>query len=91
MIYLICYDIADPTRLRKVAKVLENNGLRVQKSFFQCDIDETRLEKISKEIKCIIRKKEDSFFIYPLCDKCLNRIESAGSGELLKLEPFEIL
>ena len=33
MMYFISYDIADPKRLKAVAKMLENYGLRIQKSF----------------------------------------------------------
>ncbi len=91
MIYLICYDIADRKRLYRVAKFLEQQGLRVQKSFFQCDVDEKRLAHIRREIRKIIDEKKDGFFIYPMCDKCAQNPLTDGTGELLKLEPFEIL
>ena len=39
MFILLSYDIADsPERLRKVAKICENYGVRVQKSVFELDI-----------------------------------------------------
>jgi CRISPR-associated endonuclease Cas2 len=34
MTYLIAYDIADPTRLRRVARYLERRAVRCQKSVF---------------------------------------------------------
>src|SRR5207302_53333 len=34
MLYLVAYDVADPRRLRRVARVLERAALRVQKSVF---------------------------------------------------------
>ena len=37
-IYLIVYDIRDPVRLRKLAKIAEDYGLRMQKSVFQAEL-----------------------------------------------------
>lgn len=91
MIYMFCYDISDEKRLRKCAKALEKFGLRVQKSFFQADINEKTKETIKKKILEIIDLKKDSFFIYPICDHCVNNTETDGSGVLLKLDKFEIL
>lgn len=91
MTYLVCYDIADAKRLRQVAKILENHGLRVQKSFFQCDVDREKLRKIRDSIRQIIDPEEDSFFIYPICDECNRNALKDGTGELLVMEPFEIL
>ena len=34
MRYLVCYDIAHPRRLRRVARILERHALRCQKSVF---------------------------------------------------------
>jgi CRISPR-associated protein Cas2 len=33
--WIVLYDIRDPKRLRKVAKIMENYGIRVQKSVFE--------------------------------------------------------
>ena len=40
MFYLVAYDIADPSRLRRVAKACEDYGIRLEKSVFQCDLPE---------------------------------------------------
>lgn len=32
--YLVCYDISDDKRLRKVARILEQSAIRIQKSIF---------------------------------------------------------
>lgn len=42
--YLIAYDIADPKRLRRVLKVMESYGTRLQYSVFLCDL--TRAETL---------------------------------------------
>ena len=39
MIYFISYDVSNPKRLNKVAKTLENFGIRIQFSFFECEME----------------------------------------------------
>ncbi len=90
MIYMICYDIRSPKRLRKTAKILENFGLRVQKSFFQCEISTKGMEELKRNILSEINVKEDYFSIYPLCEQCSKKAVQDGPGELVKLEAFEI-
>ena len=34
--WLVCYDVHDPERLRKAAKILEGTGQRMQWSVFRC-------------------------------------------------------
>ncbi len=40
--YLVSYDICDPKRLRRVAKILEGFGTRLQYSVFECPLDAMR-------------------------------------------------
>ncbi|HDT11495.1 MAG TPA: CRISPR-associated endonuclease Cas2, partial [bacterium] len=67
MIYLVCYDICEPKRLKRVAKTLERFGIRIQYSFFQVDAPPGIINKMKSEVLEIIEKREDRFFIYPLC------------------------
>jgi CRISPR-associated protein Cas2 len=88
---MVCYDITNPRSLKKTAKTLEDFGLRVQKSFFQCNIDKDKMDELYKKISKIINKKKDSFYIYPLCEDCSKKALSDGSGVLIRLENYEIL
>ncbi len=90
MIYMICYDISHPKRLRKAAKVLGNYGLRVQKSFFQCEISKEGMHKLRGELLEVIDTKKDYLYIYPLCESCAQKAQSDGKGQLIRLESFEI-
>ena len=87
---MFCYDISEPKRLYKIAKTLEKYGLRVQKSFFQCDVSRETSEKIKNEILKLMDLKADSFFVYPLCERCAMNVITDGTGEIIRLEPFEI-
>lgn len=91
MFYLICYDIRNPKRLRRTAKKLENYGIRVQKSFFQCEMSSAMLDELVKDIKGVINLKVDYFFIYPICEKCAKKVVIDGKGSTMDLEDFLIL
>jgi len=91
MIYMFCYDISNAKRLRKVAKILENYGMRVQKSFFQCDMDKSSMDELKNKLLKLINKRKDSLFIYPLCEDCVNRVIKDGKGDIIKLESYEII
>jgi len=91
MIYMLCYDVSDPKRLRKVARLLENFGIRVQKSFFQCEMNEKKLKMIEKQMLSVINIKKDYFYIYPLCEICSKKALTDGTGSLIQIENFEIL
>jgi len=91
VIYMFCYDIRDPKRLRKVAKKLESFGLRIQKSFFQCEISRDEKERLREILLSLIDEREDSLIIYHLCDHCVLGAEKIGSGDIINLEPFEII
>jgi CRISPR-associated protein Cas2 len=46
MPHLILYDIADAKRLRRVARVCEDFGVRLQDSVFECDISPVQLQRL---------------------------------------------
>jgi len=91
MIYMVCYDISNQKRLQKAAKVLEEYGIRVQKSFFQCEMEKEEMEELIKRLFGVIQRKNDSLFVYPLCDKCSACALTDGTGSLITIRPFEIL
>ena len=61
--YLVCYDIREPKRLRKVHKLIKAYGEGWQYSVFYCvlkPIDRARLENALREI---VNLKEDQVLI----------------------------
>ena len=64
--------------MRKVAKICIAYGQRVQKSVFECSVDEMQLEKLrDRLVKCIDEKK-DSLRIYRLVEPREKHVESYG-------------
>lgn len=58
--YLIAYDIADSKRLRRVIKVMEAYGQRLQYSVFLCDLSGMELIGWRSELLKVVNPREDS-------------------------------
>ncbi len=78
MKYLFCYDIRDEKRLRHVAKIIEKYGIRIQYSFFEIIAEEELKERIKNEIIAEMNLKEDSLYIYHLCNRCMKQVLTDG-------------
>jgi CRISPR-associated protein Cas2 len=76
--YLVAYDIADPKRLRKVARTCEDFGLRRQFSVFFCRLSATDLVRLRSRLHDVIDLDKDQILFVPLCKRCAGLIESLG-------------
>ena len=68
---LVVYDVSTKTsagraRLRRVAKICEAYGQRVQKSVFECLLAPEQVVLLQHDLNEAINKKEDSIRIYRL-------------------------
>lgn len=73
MLVIACYDVNTETRqgrrrLRRVAKVCEGVGQRVQKSVFEFQIDLMRFEALERDLLAEIDPDEDNLRLYRLPD-----------------------
>lgn len=69
--YLVCYDIADPKRLSKLARILEKRAYRIQYSIFLLKkVANHEISSLVNETTAIIDKEADDVRIY--------KIKSAG-------------
>ena len=69
MLILVCYDVNTETkegrrRLRRVAKVCESTGQRVQKSVFECQLDLAQFESLERRLLAEINEKQDCLRLY---------------------------
>ena len=68
---LVAYDVATEhaagrRRLRKVAQSCKNFGQRVQKSVFECSLNEMQYETLLHELREIMDEREDNLRVYRL-------------------------
>ena len=68
---LVAYDVSTETaagkkRLRKIAEACQDFGQRVQKSVFECAVNEMQHEELTNRLVGIMNEKEDSLRVYRL-------------------------
>lgn len=76
--HLVAYDIADPKRLRKVARACEDFGMRRQFSVFICRLSPTDLVRLRSRLYDVIDLDKDQVLFIPLCKRCADLIETLG-------------
>lgn len=91
MMVLVCYDVDTTTaggqkRLRKVAKVCENYGQRVQNSVFECLVDAALYKKLKHQLTELVNTDKDSLRFYHLGDNWKPRVEHVGAKASMDLE-----
>lgn len=83
--FIITYDITKNKIRRKVSKILEDYGVRVQYSVFESDMNEKELNKVIVYLKKIIDTTTDNIKFYDLCGKCETKTLSIGLDKTYKL------
>ncbi len=66
--YLIAYDISNPKRLRRVCKIMEGYGERLQYSVFISDLNPSELVHARTDVEEEMLMTEDSVVIVDLGD-----------------------
>ena len=84
MMTLVSYDVstadaAGKTRLRKVAKTLENYAQRVQNSVFEVNVDYATFLTVKDKLIKLIDPKKDSLRFYYLGNDWKKKVEHIGA------------
>jgi CRISPR-associated protein Cas2 len=91
MVVVVAYDVntekaAGRRRLRRVARACKDYGQRVQKSIFECQVDETAWTRLKHRLIEEMNEKEDSLRLY-FIDACAARkTEHYGLGQPVDFE-----
>lgn len=83
MIIIVTYDVsteaaAGRKRLRRVAKICERTGQRVQKSVFECNVNPMQYEELERQLLAEIDEKEDNLRLYRLTEPVELHIKEYG-------------
>jgi len=84
MLVLVTYDVsfqepAGRRRLRRIAKVCQNHGQRVQNSVFECLVDPAQWVAFKNELENEIDPTQDSLRYYFLGKNWKHRVEHVGA------------
>jgi CRISPR-associated protein Cas2 len=89
MMLVVTYDVdtsdsAGAKRLRKVAKICERYGMRVQNSVFEVLVDPAQLVMLKTDLEKVVDLEQDSVRFYRLGNTYQNRIETMGKQPLVQ-------
>lgn len=93
--HLVCYDIRENRRLRRVHRILQGWGLRMQYSVFQCLLSHRERFRLTEVLRRVIDERVDDLRIYTLQPGCTIHYQGSvpvPSGlivEGLDLEPID--
>ena len=84
MLMLVTYDVATGDsngrrRLRRVARLCQDYGQRVQYSVFECQIDPAQWARLRSKLIEAIDKRHDSLRFYRLGSNWKSRVEHVGT------------
>jgi CRISPR-associated protein Cas2 len=79
MLTIVAYDVSDAKRLRKIAGICEDFGIRVQYSIFECRLDQDEFNDFWLRLLEVIDEDEDRIVAYKLDARCAKETETAGT------------
>lgn len=91
MLILVTYDIGinskeGSKRLRKVSKICQNYGIRVQNSVFECIVDNLQFENLKHDLEKVIDKGNDSLRYYNLGNSGRKKVIHVGNKLSIDVE-----
>lgn len=91
MMVLVSYDVSTmdrvgAKRLRRVAKICQNYGQRVQYSIFECIVDPAQWTQMRCQLVDVIDAKQDSLRFYFLGANWHKKVEHVGAKESINQE-----
>lgn len=78
--YLVCYDISNDKRLRKVFQLMRGYGDHLQYSVFECQLKDIDIARLRRELGDIINHSEDQVLFV-----CLGPSEGRGERVITSL------
>jgi len=83
MLIIVTYDVSTETaagrrRLRRVARICESMGQRVQKSVFECRVNEMQYEALERALVAEIDEQQDNLRFYRITEPAEVRVKEYG-------------
>jgi len=91
MFVVVSYDIVDNRTRDRVSKTLSDYGTRVQRSVFECIVNEEKLEEMIVRVLKFLDHQQDTLRVYNICGNCLKKIRVFGKGDLTQDEDVYIV
>jgi len=91
VLIIVTYDVSTETaagrkRLRRVAKICESIGQRVQKSVFECQVNLMQYEDLERRLLSEIDQAKDSLRMYRLTEPTECRVKEFGKFKAIDFD-----
>ncbi|MBV6446432.1 CRISPR-associated endonuclease Cas2 [Nitrosomonas sp.] len=91
MLIIVTYDVSTETkegrrRLRRVAKICESTGQRVQKSVFECKVNLMQYEDLERRLLAEIDEKEDNLRLYRMTEPVDLHVKEFGKFKAIDFD-----
>lgn len=88
---VVCYDVVEDSRRRKLRNGLRSFLEHVQKSVFEGPLNPGRYDDLIRMVTRIIDHDTDTVRIYSMCAGCSQLTDHIGVAEVVALEPEDII
>ena len=75
---VVAYDVRDDDRRARLAALLSTHGLRIQKSVFECLVDDASIADIVSRADELLDLDHDTFHVFHQCEACGPKRHAAG-------------
>lgn len=91
MLVIVTYDVSTETpagrkRLRRVARVCESVGQRVQKSVFECQVNLMQYEDLERRLLVEIDEDEDNLRLYRITEPTDLHVKEHGKFKAIDFD-----
>ena len=70
---VVAFDVSSDRRRRKIVKILEKYGTRVNFSVFECLVTEGDALELKRMIALAMKAGKDNILVWSLCKTCIDR------------------
>lgn len=88
-LYLVCYDVADPKKLRRIRKMTAAYAVGGQKSFYECWMTESELRQLIRQIENEIDLETDRAHLFSLDSRSSPFLFGVASRQ--SINPFMVI
>ena len=91
MNFIVTYDVRDDRRRARISALLAKNGVRIQRSVFQCVLESGEMTEIVFTCEGILDLDVDVLQVFTMCEGCREHQVSLGQANLALEEYFWVV
>ena len=91
MNFIVTYDVRDDRRRARISALLAKNGVRIQRSVFQCVLELGEMTEIVFTCEGILDLDVDVLQVFTMCEGCREHQVSLGQANLALDEYFWVV